>query len=69
LAQVLPLSPAFKVAKLNFFRLNRAEQLVELEDGNFVVVDANVFAPIVKQSNPVTERSDLCDFAWHNTSM
>src|SRR3984893_16300444 len=68
LAQVLPLTSSFEVTKLNFFRFDRAEKRVELEAGDLVVVDANLFAPIVKQTNPVTERSDLCDFTGHKTS-
>ncbi len=48
LAQVLPLAPPLEVAKLDFFGLDRAEQRVELEAGNFVMIDANIFAPIVE---------------------
>ena len=48
LTQVLPLAPPLEVAKLDFFRLDRAEQRVEFEAGNFIVIDANVLAPIVK---------------------
>ena len=67
LAQVLPLAAARVVAKLNFFRLDRAEKCVEFEAGNFVMIDANLFAPVVKQPYPITKSSDFRDFTWHVT--
>jgi len=54
------------VAKLYFFRLDGGENRVELEAGNFVMIDANVLAPIVKKSHPIAERSDFCAFSRHD---
>src|SRR6185369_12304264 len=68
LAEVLPLAAAFVRTKLDFFGIDGAVQGVKLEAGNLVVVNANLFAPIVKESDPITEGSDFRHLAWHNTS-
>src|ERR1039457_3347983 len=68
LAQVLPLVAAFVGAELDFFRLNRAVESIEVECLNVVFVDANFLAPLVEQPDPVAEVSDSCYFAWHKTS-
>ena len=65
LAQVLPLAAAFVRTKLDLFGVDRAVQRVEFEAGNFVVVDANLFAPIVKESDPIAKGSDFRYLAWH----
>jgi hypothetical protein len=33
---------------------------------NVLGVDANIFAPVVEHSDPVTEGSNLCYFSRHN---
>jgi hypothetical protein len=68
LAQVLPLEAALVGTKLDFLGLDCAEKRVELEAGNLVVVDADIFAPIVKESYPIAKGTDFRYFARHNTS-
>src|SRR5260370_21444483 len=68
LPQVLPFAAAFVGSKLNLFRVDRAIQGVKMEGINLSGIDANVLAPVIKQANPVTEGSDLCDFSRHNVS-
>ena len=66
LAEVLPLATAFEGAELNFFGLDGAIQRVELERGDLVGVDTNLLAPIVEESDPITEGSDFCYFAGND---
>src|ERR1700733_10714183 len=66
LAEVFPLAAAFEGAKLNFVSLDRAIKRIEFEVGNLVVIDADIFSPIVEHPDPITKSSDFCDFTWHN---
>src|SRR5580700_4143232 len=68
LAQVVPLAAALEGAELNFLCFNRAVERVEFEICNLVVIDADLFAPIVKHSDPITEGSDFCNSTWHKSS-
>ena len=65
LAQVLPFAAAFEVAELNFFSLDCAVESIELEAGDFVTLDADLFAPVVEHPDPFAEGSDFGYFSWH----
>src|SRR5689334_6353122 len=67
LAQVFPFAIALEVAELDFLGLNGAEESVKREAGDFVAVDANLFAPLVKKADPIREGADFCHFARHVT--
>src|SRR3984893_9735940 len=67
LPQVLPLAAAFVRSELNLFGVDRAIQRVKVEGINLSGIDANILAPVVKQTNPVTEGSDFCNFARHKS--
>ena len=59
LAQVLPFLAALPVSELNVLGLDRAEQRVEVEAADIVVVYADLFAPVVEQADPIAEGPDL----------
>src|ERR1043166_3811315 len=65
LAEVLPLAAALVVAKLDIFGFDGAVESVELEAGDFTVIDADFFAPIVAHSHPLAESSDFGYFNRH----
>src|SRR2546422_765584 len=65
LAQVLPFAAPLKGAELDFLGFDRAIEGVELEAGDFVAIDADLLAPVVKHPNPITKRSDFGNLAWH----
>ena len=67
LAKVLPLAASLVGAELDFVGLDGAVKRVEFEAGDLVAVDANFLAPLIKQTHPITEGSDFCNFAWHTT--
>src|SRR5882762_3725226 len=67
LSQVLPFAPAFIVAELDFFRFYGAIESIELEAGNFSVVNADFLAPVVEHSDPLAEGSDFGYFTWHES--
>ena len=69
LAQVLPLAAAFVVAEFDVFGIDRAIERIELEGLDVVRVDADLFAPVVEQADPVAECSDFCYFARHNSNL
>src|SRR5579884_1246371 len=66
LPQVLPLAPAFVMAKLDLFGFDGAEKRLELKLLNLISIDADLLPPFVKETDPVTECSDFCNFARHN---
>src|SRR5262249_46741691 len=53
LAQVVPFPFAFEMAELNLVGLNGTEKRVELEAGDLVTIDANLFAPFVEEADPI----------------
>src|SRR2546425_8330958 len=65
LAQVLPFAAPLKGAELDFLGFDRAIEGVELEAGDFVAIDADLLAPVVKHPNPITKRSDFGNLTWH----
>src|ERR1019366_2617871 len=48
--------------------LDRSVEGIEVERLDVAFVDANFLAPLVEETDPVTEVSDFCYFAWHKTS-
>src|SRR4030088_707125 len=67
LPQILPFTAALVRSELNLFGVDRAIQRVKVEGINLSGIDANILAPVVKQTNPVTEGSDFCNFARHKS--
>src|SRR6266436_9110462 len=65
LAQVFPLAPSLERSKLDFLSVDRSIEGVELEAGNLVPIDADLLAPLIEQTDPVTEGSDFWDFSRH----
>ncbi len=65
LAQVFPLAAAFVVSELDVFRVDRAVQRIEFECLDICRIDADLFAPVVEETDPVTECSDFCYFTRH----
>src|SRR5882724_10782800 len=59
LAQVLPLLASLPVAELDVVSLDGAEERIEVEAADLVVVHADLFAPVVEQSDPFAEVPDL----------
>ena len=57
--QVFPLALSFVVAKLDLFGLDLAVQGLELEGIDVAVIDADLFAPLLEQSDPVAEGPDF----------
>ena len=69
LAQVLPFAAALVRTELDLFGFNGAIQRVEVEGVDVFRIDTNIFAPIVEQTDPVTEGSDFCYFSRHNSDL
>jgi hypothetical protein len=67
-SRLFPLPFAFEMAELHFVGLDRTEERVELEAGNLIAIDADLLAPFIKESDPIGESTDFCDFAGHLTS-
>ena len=65
LAQVLPFTTAPEVTELDLFGLDCAVESIKLKLGDLIMIDADLFAPLIEQANPVTECSDFCYFAGH----
>src|SRR5258708_33468820 len=65
LAQVLPLGAAFVVTELDLIGLDCAKKRLEVEAPDVIVIDADLRAPIMQETNPITECSDFCYLAWH----
>src|SRR5207249_1713593 len=59
LAQVLPFFAALPMAELDIVGLDRAEQRVEVETTDLVVVHADLFTPVVEQPDPFAEIPDF----------
>ena len=66
LPQVLPLAAALIVPELDVFGLDCAVKRIELEGLDVRRVHPNLFAPVVEQPDPVTERPNFCYFSRHN---
>src|SRR5438477_6948249 len=69
LTKVLPLAAALEVTELNLFGLDRAIERVELKLDDFITIDADLLEPLIEETDPVTEGSNFCYFAWHKTSV
>jgi hypothetical protein len=52
---------------LDFLALDGAIERVEVEAGDLVTIDADLFSPLVEKSDPVTEGPDFGSFAWHDS--
>src|SRR5580692_6152635 len=68
LAQVLPLIAAFIRAELDLLGFDCTVKRIEVKGLNVIFVDANFFAPLIENPNPLAEASDFRYFAWHKTS-
>ena len=65
LPEVLPLALSLVRPELDLVGIDRAIQRVKVEGINLVGIDANILAPVVEQTNPVTERPNLRNFSRH----
>src|SRR5713101_3799480 len=66
LPQVLPLTASFEGSKLNVVGFDRAVESVEVKRRDVILIDADLLAPVVEQTDPVAEASDFRYFTWHS---
>src|SRR4029077_7646636 len=70
LAEIFPFGAAFEMAALDFVVFNGSVQCLEMEAGDLVAINADFFAPLVEQADPLAEGTDFRYFAghWENLS-
>src|SRR6266852_197563 len=66
LPQVLPLTASFEGSELNVVGFDRAVEGVEVKRRDVILIDADLLAPVVEQTDPVAEASDFRYFTWHS---
>src|SRR5262245_4671251 len=65
LPQVLPLGSTLEMTELDLVVVDGTVERLELKLANLVLLDADLFAPIVEQTYPVAECADFGYLAWH----
>src|SRR5256885_16453429 len=59
LAQCLPLGTAFIMAELDLIGIDSTEERLEFEIIDLTLIYANLFAPFIEKTNPITKCSNF----------
>ena len=56
------------MAEFDLIGINGAEERVKLEMVDLILIHTNLFAPLIEETDPITECPNLENFSWHHYS-